>query len=791
MQVESTAGFSPRKFGKFLLLERIGRGGMAEVFRAKTFGPSGFVKESAVKKILASLLDDEQFVNMFVDEARVTAYLNHDNIVQVLELGDIAGHLFISMEYVAGKDLLDVLARSARRGVRIPQEVVLGIAMEMLKGLGFAHRATDDKGTPLRIVHRDVSPSNILIAYDGRVKIGDFGIAKSGLQTSHTEIGTQKGKTGYMSPEQVTGSPIDARSDLFAATVILFEMLTMTRLFKAPNDLDVMLKIRDSDVEEDLDRASHLPPAISEILRKGLAKEPSDRFQDAEDYVAAIEEVCDALDLNPSARRVASFIQDLFADKLESEVALRRADPVTDVGFAEVSERKGPRFRYRDADGIIHGPMSLEMLEELLGSRVPEALERVSIDGAEWVEIEERPEVSGIARPGAEGAPSEPQAQEADPALRARQRGTTYDWEDLSFAGINPKRRKKKDEDGSDTQRRRAKAVSTGEYRISRRASGEQQSDDVVATSFSSSQRAETPAGEVAYRKREDAPDSLSGSFVAVSSRPRVRALQATPAQIVAVRQQVADDAGAPDAEGATGTSSVLRVLFRVLRGGKSGRLRLEARDARRDLYFIGGRCVAIDSSVEADQLGSILIAREVLSEEEVARALEHASDTRVALGEALVALRIIAPHELFHYLQEQLCQKLGDSVFWTDVIWGWWDDQDFPRDTLPLSVNEKHTLVTAVQERGRSAFFRRFFAPSLDRRLVRTEAPEDMENLVLSAKSLRVAHYLDDGLTLREVIDRFTHRYRWTTREIYQTLFLLTEFEIFEVEGLEISALP
>ena len=240
MQVSQKPSFTPRRFGKYLLLERIGRGGMAEVYRSKTFGAAGFVKECAIKKILTSLLDDDQFVRMFIDEAKLTAFLNHPNIVQVLDLGEIDGHLFIAMEYVAGKDLLDVLARSARRGIRIPVELTLHIATEMLKGLDFAHKARDSKGEPMGIVHRDVSPSNILISYDGQVKVGDFGIAKSQLQSSKTEVGTQKGKTGYMSPEQVTGGVIDRRSDLFAAAVILFEMLTMTRLFKAKNDLEVI-----------------------------------------------------------------------------------------------------------------------------------------------------------------------------------------------------------------------------------------------------------------------------------------------------------------------------------------------------------------------------------------------------------------------------------------------------------------------------------------------------------------------------------------------------------------------
>lgn len=802
MQVESTAGFTPRKFGKFLLLERIGRGGMAEVFRAKTYGPAGFVKECAIKKILASLLDDEQFVHMFVDEAKVTAFLTHANIVQVLELGDIDGHLFISMEYISGKDLLDVLARSARRGLRIPQEVVISIAIEMLRGLAFAHQAVDDKGRPLRIVHRDVSPSNILVSYDGRVKVGDFGIAKSGVQTSHTEIGTQKGKTGYMSPEQVTGSSIDARSDLFAATVIVYEMLTMTRLFKAPNDLDVMLKIRDSDVEEDLSRASHLAPELAGVLRKGLAKEPEDRFQSADEFLRALEDVCPGLGIRPSTQCVANFIQDLFADKLASELAVRRADPSTDAGFSDVAERKGPRFRYRDPDGVIHGPMNLDMLEELLGSRVANALERVSIDGGEWSEVAERPEVSGISRPGA-AAPAHESIEHIDPALEARQSGKTYDWEDLSLAGINPQRRKKSDEVGG-RKKRKNKSVSTGEYRLSRLDVREDELTDRVDPAAltraglprpvpsASVEPIDEPSGSGAtYRVRSRAPASVSGSFVAVASSPRIRKVHFTPAQVLSVRQRVAEDAGPPQLEGATGGVSVLRIVHRVLGAERSGRLRLEARDAQRDLYFLDGRCVAIDSTLHRDQLGHLLVAREVLSVAQVDEALEYAGKGRLPLGDALVSLRMVAPHELFHYLQEQLREKLADSLFWTEVIWAWWGDDAFPTDTFPLAIDEMDTIVRSVFERGRTAYFKDFYEASLDRRLLRRDANFDPSNYALSAKALRLAAYLDEGLTVREVVDRFTHRYRWRTKEVFQTLFLLTEFEVFTIEGLAPGTLP
>jgi serine/threonine protein kinase len=391
---------SPRRFGKYVLLERIGRGGMAEVFRARTYGPGGFAKDCAIKRILPNLLDDEQFVRMFIDEARLTSHLAHPNIVQVLELGELQGSLFIAMEYIAGKDLLDVLARCARRSRRIPRELVLYIMMELLRALDYAHNALDERGEPIRIVHRDVSPSNVLISYTGTVKIGDFGIARSGLQTNRTEVGTQKGKMGYMSPEQVTGAAIDRRSDLFAASVIFFEMLTMSRLFKAENDLEVMLKIRDCDIESDLDRMSALPEDLRAIVRKGLAREARERFQTAHEFYTAIARFVFKNEIDVGAPNVEAFMRDMFADRIAEEMGRRATDPSIDpAGIPD--ENEAPTLRFRDEDGRIHGPMTHAMMEELLLSRPAADQERVSVKGGPWVAIGEVAKLASLqgARP--------------------------------------------------------------------------------------------------------------------------------------------------------------------------------------------------------------------------------------------------------------------------------------------------------------------------------------------------------------------------------------------------------
>jgi serine/threonine protein kinase len=314
----------PCRFGKFVLIDRIGRGGMADVFRGMLQGADGFTKECAVKVILPSLAEDPHFVRMFIDEARVAVWLNHPNVVQIYDLGQFEGQYFIAMEYVSGKDLLDLLAARARTKLRIPVAVAVYIVIQILRGLDFAHHATSPIGEPLTIVHRDVSPSNILLSYQGLVKVADFGIAKSGLQSNLTEGGTHKGKMGYMSPEQVTGNDIDLRSDLFAAGVVLFELLTMSRLFKAPNDLDVMLKIRDVSITEELTRLRDVPIALRDILLRALSRSADDRFASGADFAEALQEFADheALDLGPHL--LAKVLQDTFAESVVAEAKRRR-----------------------------------------------------------------------------------------------------------------------------------------------------------------------------------------------------------------------------------------------------------------------------------------------------------------------------------------------------------------------------------------------------------------------------------------------------------------------------------
>ena len=272
---------APVAFGRYTLLERLAAGGMAEVFRAKISSSHGFEKILVIKRILPHLAADPSFVAMFIDEAKLTAQLTHPKIVQILDFGAVNGQYFIALEFVDGFDALGLLRTAAQKRVRLPPPLAVFIVQEILEAFDYAHNARDMEGKPMQIVHRDISPSNIFMSKRGDVKLGDFGIAHTVRRDSKTQAGTLKGKYGYMSPEQVVGRPVDARSDLFAVAVVLAELLTGRRLFSAPADLDVLLKVRDVRLDR-LDRyGADIPPALDKIVRGALKKDPGERPQTA------------------------------------------------------------------------------------------------------------------------------------------------------------------------------------------------------------------------------------------------------------------------------------------------------------------------------------------------------------------------------------------------------------------------------------------------------------------------------------------------------------------------------
>ena len=273
----------PIPFGKYLLLERVNVGGMAEVFKAKAFGVEGFERLVAVKRILPSIAEDTEFITMFIDEAKIAVQLTHANIAQIFDLGKVGDSYFIAMEYVHGKDLRAIFDRARKRGEPLPVPMACYVVMKVCEGLDYAHNKKDPAGRELNLVHRDVSPQNVLLSYDGEVKIIDFGIAKAAGKAGKTQAGILKGKFGYMSPEQVRGLPLDRRSDIFAMGICLYELLTGERLFVGESDFSTLEKVRNVEIMPPSTYNRRIPEELEQIVLKALAKDVDDRYQTAMD----------------------------------------------------------------------------------------------------------------------------------------------------------------------------------------------------------------------------------------------------------------------------------------------------------------------------------------------------------------------------------------------------------------------------------------------------------------------------------------------------------------------------
>ena len=276
---------------KYRLTQKIGSGGMAEVFRATGEGPEGFERAFVVKRILPRLTDAPEFVGMFVDEAKISARLLHPNIVQVFEFAYQDGGYYIVMEPVDGVDMGSLLRKLERRGAVAPAAFVAEVGRQACRGLGFAHGLSSPDGKPYGIVHRDVTPPNIMVAWNGAVKILDFGIARAvrELRTNQTDAGTVKGKMSYIAPELLQGQPADARSDLFSLGVVLHELLSGRRLFVGDNDLETLKLVSEMPVPRPSARNPEVKPALDEVILRALARDPAKRYQSADQMSQDLE----------------------------------------------------------------------------------------------------------------------------------------------------------------------------------------------------------------------------------------------------------------------------------------------------------------------------------------------------------------------------------------------------------------------------------------------------------------------------------------------------------------------
>jgi serine/threonine protein kinase len=669
---ESGLKIQPRQFGKYLLLDRIGVGGMAEIWRGRQFGAAGFQKQLVIKKILQHLADNDEFVRMFIDEAKIAVSLQHANVVQIFDLGAVHKEYFIAMEYVLGKDLLNLLIRCTHLRIRVPHKLAVFIIAETLKGLEAAHHAVDSRGNPLHIVHRDVSPSNVLISYEGEVKIGDFGVAKASRREAATRSGAMKGKLGYMSPEQVTGEEIDHRADLFGAGIMFYEMLAMNRLFHGKTELETLMLVRDCDIDAAIEKLPDgIAPSLIDILRKALDRDRDKRFQSASEFLDALLDHLFNEKIRVSGQDMSRFMKSVFAKEIDEELEKLKSidgmvaemaprlrldatpNPVvgrTDTGSLRIAPTPEQlqfsaqsRFRIRDAEGVIYGPMGLHTLVEIIQRDGMQGSEEVSVDGSPWLPAEQVPQIAE-AGVGGEG------------------------------------------------------------------------------------------------------PD--------------------------------------PDFNGAFDKRAFPRLLYRYAAVKATGRMHLETGTKRKEIFWRRGRPEYVTSNLRSELLGEYLVERRLISRQRLNEALTSLSDFGGRLGDALLHLELLTPHDLFTALAAQVKAKLLEVFSWPDGRYAFFQGEHTTAQIVPLELGAYALINEGVTRRMAIDDIKAHFDGREHLTFVRQDhkviTPEQLQ---LSTKQLRVWNAVGHGVPIAEQFGRLVSIPGVDEGDVYQVLFLMERLEFARLD--------
>jgi serine/threonine protein kinase len=353
--------FQPVSFGKYELVSRLAAGGMAEIFLARTKSIQGFEKYLVIKRILGHRTQDPEFVRMFLDEARVAATLDHPNIVQIYDVGHVDNEYFIAMEYLRGHNLIEIVRAGAKLGyAKPPLEHVVSILTQCCAGLNYAHEKRDFEGRSLEIVHRDVTPQNVVVSFDGSVKVVDFGIAKAATREVETLAGTLKGKIGYMSPEQCRGAPVDRRSDVFAVGIILFELTTGKRLYHERSDFDTLKKIIEGPVPSPRDLLPFYPAFLNAIVVRCLQKNPDDRYQTARDLHSDLDAFGRDNQLVTGTVPLSQYMERIYADELATH---KSADAAAMATAAQVTMTGSSASYLGESSRRTSSPMATPLAE--------------------------------------------------------------------------------------------------------------------------------------------------------------------------------------------------------------------------------------------------------------------------------------------------------------------------------------------------------------------------------------------------------------------------------------------
>ncbi|MEZ4363486.1 MAG: protein kinase [Kofleriaceae bacterium] len=668
------------------MVERLAVGGMAELFLAAAPGEHGFAKKVVIKRLLPHLNADPTYNAMFVDEAKLTARLVHPKIAQTFELAREGDMLFIAMEYVEGIDVLALLRECAQRRRRIDPALAAWICHEVLDALDYAHNISDDHGESLGIVHRDISPSNVLLSLRGDIKLVDFGIARAAdPQRSHkTKSGTLKGKYGYMSPEQVVEQPLDHRSDLFSVGVVFAELLTGRRLFAAANELDVLLMVRDAKLTRLEKYGADLDPSVLELVRRALRKNPDERWPTAAGFRDAISEWLFEHRHRVSAKTVGDFVNEVRewatprppeSAHVDASAGARAEDDSS--GPAMIVDRPPEARAAAQADGI---PISLD---------VGDSMPVVSVSYEESRGVRAQPEPPPPATAGrprrVEDAAEAPRAR-AVSASAPPPRATPTPAAALPRAARPTAR---------ETGHRNAQLPTRT---IPPRASAAPPPADSAQPRGATATATDTSYPSIAAAMGAIVPmepDPSSRDFDGLTVLPRRRSPEpAMPSPAEVATQEpppppaLSDIPEHPDDSGDFSVISPLRVLFRLMLARSTGLLVVSVGGIKKEVYVRDGQPEYVSSNVASELFGSYLVSKNVLSDGELAMALAMMPHYGGRLGDTLVGLGLLKPLEVFRHLTRQVRTKLIDVCTWNKGTFAWYANRENAREAFPLDFN-------------------------------------------------------------------------------------------------------
>jgi len=676
---ELSVGDFPIGFGRYQLVERLAVGGMAEIFVAAAPGEHGFQKKVVIKRLLPHLVDDATYNAMFIDEAKLTARLVHPKIAQTFELGKVDEALFIAMEYVDGIDVLALLREFAGRRRRVDPQLGAWIAHEVLDALDYAHNQFGEDGSRLSIVHRDISPSNVLMSVRGDIKLVDFGIARQqDPERAHkSKSGTLKGKYGYMSPEQVIEQSLDARSDLFSVGVVLAELLTGRRLFAAANELDVLLMVRDAKLARFDKYGADLDPDLSGIVRKALKKSVEERWQTAAQFRDALAEWLFEHRHRMTPKAVADVVVEL------REAVIERRQKTVNAGTAVLddlapSAPSAPSAPY---------PPPIEEATPVPVTDGEHSMPTISVS----YDHSHGPEPASPARPITVG----------DLAMRAsHSRADTVP----ARPGPRPVAAQVPPAASGLTVKRPLAPPRIPPLPAARGLRAPSERDGIVevpiADTISAAVEAITqPVVEPANGPSEDsAMRSFEDLEVEIQGRElRFSAVSDLEHASVPEPPALAEIAEPPDDAGEFSTTSPLRVLFRLMTTRATGLLVVAVGGIKKEIYVRDGQPEYVSSNVASELFGNYLVSKAVLSDGELAMALAMMPHYGGKLGDTLVGLGLLKPLEVFRHLTRQVRTKIIDVCTWNKGSFGWYAGRENPREAFPLDFNAFEILGAAA----------------------------------------------------------------------------------------------